>query len=105
MNKTFACRAAHAVIKKQQCIRTPAKPMLYRPVPSKLDQIAFGFSIKKSGANHFSIRICAALPRKGIFGYSRSQGILDLDRRNVGFITISQQPMIDTVASLSAFNE
>ena len=31
--------------------------------------------------------------------------ILDLDRRNVGFITISQQPMIDTVASLSAFNE
>jgi hypothetical protein len=44
-------------------------------VPSKLDQIAFGFSIKKSGANHFSIRICAALPRKGIFGYSQSQGI------------------------------
>jgi hypothetical protein len=31
--------------------------------------------------------------------------ILDLDRPNVGFITISQQPMIDTVASLSAFNE
>src|SRR3954447_3842054 len=31
--------------------------------------------------------------------------ILDLDRSNVGFITISQQPMIDTVASLSAFNE
>jgi len=50
--------------------------MLYRPVPSKLDQIAFGFSIKKSGANHFSIRICAALPRKGIFGYSQSQGIV-----------------------------
>ena len=50
--------------------------MLYRPVPSKLNQIAFGFSIKKSGANHFSIRICAALPRKGIFGYSQSQGIL-----------------------------
>ena len=49
--------------------------MLYRPVPSKLNQIAFGFSIKKSGANHFSIRICAALPRKGIFGYSQSRGI------------------------------
>jgi Protein of unknown function (DUF4239) len=29
--------------------------------------------------------------------------ILDLDRPNVGFITISQKPMIDTVASLSAF--
>ena len=27
--------------------------------------------------------------------------ILDLDRPNVGFITISQQPMIDTVAGLS----
>ena len=51
--------------------------MLYRSVPSKLDQIAFGFSIKKSCANHFSIRICAALPRKGIFGYSQSQGISD----------------------------
>jgi hypothetical protein len=31
--------------------------------------------------------------------------ILDLDRPNAGFITISQQPMIDTVASLSAFND
>jgi hypothetical protein len=31
--------------------------------------------------------------------------ILDLDRPNVGFIKISQQPMIDTVASLSAFND
>jgi hypothetical protein len=31
--------------------------------------------------------------------------ILDLDRPNVGFVTISQQPMIDTVASLSAFND
>jgi hypothetical protein len=31
--------------------------------------------------------------------------ILDLDRPNVGFITISQQPMIDTVASLSAFTD
>ena len=31
--------------------------------------------------------------------------ILDLDRPNVGFITISQQPMIDTVASLSAYND
>jgi hypothetical protein len=29
--------------------------------------------------------------------------ILDLDRPNVGFITISQQPMINTVATLSAF--
>jgi hypothetical protein len=29
--------------------------------------------------------------------------ILDLDRPNVGFITISQQPMIDTAASLSTF--
>jgi len=31
--------------------------------------------------------------------------ILDLDRPNVGFITISQQPMIDTVESLSTFND
>jgi hypothetical protein len=31
--------------------------------------------------------------------------ILDLDRPNVGFITISHQPMIDTVASLSAFED
>jgi hypothetical protein len=31
--------------------------------------------------------------------------VLDLDRPNVGFITISQQPMIDTVESLSAFND
>jgi hypothetical protein len=31
--------------------------------------------------------------------------ILDLDRPNVGFITISQQPMIDTAASLSTFND
>jgi hypothetical protein len=29
--------------------------------------------------------------------------ILDLDRPNVGFITISQQPMIDTAVSLSTF--
>jgi len=29
--------------------------------------------------------------------------ILDLDRPNVGFITISQKPMIDTAATLSAF--
>src|SRR5262249_47025930 len=31
--------------------------------------------------------------------------ILDLDRPNVGFITISQQPMFDTAASLSGFND
>jgi hypothetical protein len=31
--------------------------------------------------------------------------IFDLDRPNVGFITISQQPMIDTVASLSGFTD
>jgi hypothetical protein len=31
--------------------------------------------------------------------------ILDLDRPNVGFITISQQPMVETVASLSVFND
>jgi hypothetical protein len=31
--------------------------------------------------------------------------ILDLDHPNVGFITISQQPMIDTAASLSAFSD
>jgi Protein of unknown function (DUF4239) len=31
--------------------------------------------------------------------------ILDLDRPNAGFIIISQQPLIDTFASLSAFND
>ena len=31
--------------------------------------------------------------------------VLDLDRPNVGFIIISQQPMIDTLASLSAIND
>ena len=31
--------------------------------------------------------------------------ILDLDGPNVGFITVSQQPMIDTLASLSAFTD
>ena len=31
--------------------------------------------------------------------------ILDLDRPNVGFIIISQQPMIDTLASLSALSD
>ncbi len=31
--------------------------------------------------------------------------VLDLDRPNAGFITISQQPLIDTLASLSAFND
>jgi hypothetical protein len=31
--------------------------------------------------------------------------ILDLDRPNIGFITVSQQPMIDTIASLSAYKD
>ena len=31
--------------------------------------------------------------------------VLDLDRPNVGFITISQQPMIDTLASITAFSD
>jgi hypothetical protein len=31
--------------------------------------------------------------------------ILDLDRPNVGFITINQQPMIDTVASIAGFSD
>ena len=31
--------------------------------------------------------------------------ILDLDRPNVGFITISQQPMIDTATSIAAFSD
>jgi hypothetical protein len=31
--------------------------------------------------------------------------ILDLDRPNVGFITISQQPMIDTASSIAAFSD
>jgi len=31
--------------------------------------------------------------------------ILDLDRPNVGLITISQQPMIDVLASMSAYSD
>jgi hypothetical protein len=31
--------------------------------------------------------------------------ILDLDRPNVGFVTINQQPMIDTVTGIRAFSE
>lgn len=31
--------------------------------------------------------------------------ILDLDRPNVGFITISQQPMIDTLSSITGFSD
>jgi hypothetical protein len=31
--------------------------------------------------------------------------VLDLDRPNVGFIIISQQPLIDTLASLSALSD
>jgi hypothetical protein len=31
--------------------------------------------------------------------------ILDLDRPNVGFITVNQQPMIDTLASISGFSD
>jgi len=31
--------------------------------------------------------------------------VLDLDRPNAGFIITSQQPMIDTLASLSAIND
>jgi hypothetical protein len=31
--------------------------------------------------------------------------ILDLDRPNVGFITIDQQPMIDTAATIAAFSD
>jgi hypothetical protein len=31
--------------------------------------------------------------------------ILDLDRPNVGFITVSQQPMIDTAASIASFSD
>jgi hypothetical protein len=31
--------------------------------------------------------------------------ILDLDRPNAGFIEVSQQPMIDTAASIAAFND
>jgi hypothetical protein len=31
--------------------------------------------------------------------------ILDLDRPNVGFITIDQQPMIETAATIAAFSD
>jgi len=31
--------------------------------------------------------------------------ILDLDRPNIGFIKVNQQPMIDAAASIAAFSD
>jgi hypothetical protein len=69
---------------------------------SGMAAVACGFAGYASGLDPLRTRtpvlITAALVCSVIFV------ILDLDRPNVGFITISQQPLIDTLASLSAFN-
>ena len=70
---------------------------------SGMAAVACGFAGYASGLDPLRARtpvlITAALVCGVIFV------ILDLDRPNVGFITISQQPLVDTLASLSAFND
>jgi hypothetical protein len=67
--------AAPSFIEKNKRIRPARKPVLRRSVPSELDQVTFCFSIEKSSANHSSIGIRAAVPRKEIFGYLKSRSI------------------------------
>src|SRR6476646_9423309 len=70
---------------------------------SGIASVACGFAVYASGLDPLLTRlpvfITAFLVCSVIFV------ILDLDRPNAGFVTISQQPMIDTVASLSAFSD
>jgi hypothetical protein len=66
--------AAPSFIEKNKRVRPPRKPVPGRSVPSKPDQAAFGFSIGKSGANHFLISIAATVPHNRLFGYSVSRG-------------------------------
>ncbi len=58
---------APSFVEKDERIRPARKPMFGRPVPSKLGQVFFSFSIEKSAANHSAIWIPAAVPRKGFF--------------------------------------
>ena len=70
---------------------------------SGMAAVACGFAGYASGLDPLRTRlpvlITASLVCSVIFV------VLDLDRPNVGFIIISQQPMIDTLASLSALND
>jgi hypothetical protein len=65
--------------------------------------VACGFAGYASGLDPLRTRLPAVIT--GVIVCSVIFVILDLDRPNVGFITISQQPMIDTAASLSAFDD
>ena len=72
-------------------------------MPSGIAAVACGFAGYASGLDPLRTRlpvfITAFLVCSVIFV------VLDLDRPHVGFIIISQQPMIDTLASLSALND
>jgi Protein of unknown function (DUF4239) len=65
--------------------------------------VACGFAGYASGLDPLRTRLPAFIT--GVLVCCVIFVILDLDRPNVGFITISQQPMIDTAASLSTFND
>jgi hypothetical protein len=65
--------------------------------------VACGFAGYASGLDPLRTRLPAVIT--GVIVCSVIFVILDIDRPNVGFITISQQPMIDTAASLSAFDD
>jgi len=64
--------------------------------------VACGFAGYASGLDPLRTRLPVIITAFLISGVIYV--ILDLDRPNVGFITISQQPMIDTAAALSAFD-
>lgn len=65
--------------------------------------ISCGFAGYASGLDPLRTRVPVLITAFLVCGVMAV--ILDLDRPNVGFITISQQPMIDTVATLSAFKD
>jgi hypothetical protein len=65
--------------------------------------IACGFAGYASGLDALRTRLPAFITAFLVCGVIFV--ILDLDRPNIGFITISQQPMIDTVATLSGFRD
>jgi hypothetical protein len=64
--------------------------------------VACGFAGYASGLDPLRTRLPVVITAFLISGVIYV--ILDLDRPNAGFITISQQPMIDTAATLSAFD-
>ena len=65
--------------------------------------VACGFAGYASGLDPLRTRLPVVITAFLISGVIYV--ILDLDRPNVGFITISQQPMIDTAAGFSAFDD